>query len=118
MPARDDTRRDVGLSSVAHVGDDAERSSDQAAIDAALRRARRKNPVRPAERRRRARVMTVTFSDPELTERLRALAFEWGWLAPNGQDPNASAVVEALVLLGLEAVEAGHDPPERPGEKR
>jgi len=73
----------------------------------------RKTPVRPAERRRRARMFTVTFSDPSIIARLRALAERWGLTAPGG-GPNVSAVVEYLLLPQLEAAEAGRI--ERPEE--
>jgi len=66
----------------------------------------RRTPVRPAERRRRQRKLTVTFSDPKIVARLRALAERWGLTAPGG-GPNVSAVVEYLLLPQLEAAEAG-----------
>jgi len=66
----------------------------------------RRTPIRPAERRRRARMFTVTFSDPSIVARLRALATRWGLTAPGG-GPNVSAVVEYLLLPQLEAAEAG-----------
>jgi len=70
------------------------------------RRAGRKKPVRPAEKRRRDRKLTVTFSNREIITRLRALAERWGLTAPGG-GPNVSAVVEYLLVPQLEAAEAG-----------
>lgn len=66
----------------------------------------RRKPIRPAEQRRRARMFTVTFSNPQVIARLRALAERWGLVAPGG-GPNVSAVVEYLLLPQLEAAEAG-----------
>ncbi len=66
----------------------------------------RKKPIRPAERRRRNRKLTVTFSDAAIVTRLRALAERWGLTAPGG-GPNVSVVVEYLLLPQLEAAEAG-----------
>ena len=66
----------------------------------------RRTPLRPAERRRRGRVLTVTFSNTDIPARLRALAGRWGLTAPGG-GPNVSAVVEYLLLPRLEAAEAG-----------
>lgn len=67
----------------------------------------RRSKVTPSERRRRGRRMGVTFSDPDVADRLRALAHEWGWFAPDGRSPAVSRVVEFLVLDGLERVERG-----------
>jgi len=61
--------------------------------------------VRPSEVRRRERQLSVTFSDPEIPERLRALARAWGWVAPDGASPAVSRVVEALVVPALEEAE-------------
>ncbi|HEY77362.1 MAG TPA: hypothetical protein G4O00_14490 [Thermoflexia bacterium] len=66
----------------------------------------RRTPIRPAERRRRSRKLTVTFSNAGIVARLRALAERWGLTAPGG-GPNVSAVVEHLLLPQLEAAEAG-----------
>jgi len=66
---------------------------------------RRQTPVRPSEVRRRERQLSVTFSDPEIPERLRALARAWGWVAPDGASPAVSRVVEALVVPALEEAE-------------
>ena len=68
----------------------------------------RKTPIRPAEKRRRDRKMTVTFSfsAADYPERLRTLARQWGWLSNNGR-PNSSAVVEFLVGRLLETAERG-----------
>jgi len=67
----------------------------------------RKQARRPAEKRRKARQVSVTFSTPEIPARLRALALEWGLLAPDGRSPSVSAVVERLLVPALEAAEAG-----------
>jgi hypothetical protein len=75
----------------------------------------RKTPVRPAERRRRARKLTVTFSRSEIIQRLRALAERWDIRAPNGE-VNVSAVVEYLLLQVLDEAESGAiSPPRYPG---
>ena len=68
----------------------------------------RKTPPRPAEKRRRKRKMTVTFSKAaaDYPERIRALARRWSWFSNNGR-PNASAVVEFLIGRLLEAAERG-----------
>ena len=84
------------------------------AIPAVLARRRgqgRKNPIRPAERRRRRRQVAVTFSDEEIPERLRALAEEWELSAPDPRKPNISALVEYLLMPQLIAAEAGEIPP-------
>ncbi len=49
----------------------------------------RLTPVRPAEKRRKPRKLTVTFSDSRTVQRLRALAEKWDVRAPNGE-PNVS----------------------------
>jgi hypothetical protein len=69
----------------------------------------RRTPVRPSEVRRRERRLTVTFSSPDIPERLRALARAWGWVAPDGKSPAVSRVVEFLLVPGLqeEAAAAG-----------
>lgn len=73
----------------------------------------RRSPVRPAERRRRARKLGVTFSSAGIPDRLRALALDWGLMAPDGRSPNVSALVEYLLVPQLEAAEAGQvEPPE------
>lgn len=66
----------------------------------------RKRPLRPAERRRRDRVVAITFSDASIPRRLRALAEQWGLEAPGG-GPNVSAIVERLLLPQLEEAERG-----------
>jgi hypothetical protein len=66
----------------------------------------RRTPLRPSERRRRERQVTLTFSDAGIPERLRALAERWGLQAPGG-GPNVSAVVEYLLSERLEAAERG-----------
>ena len=73
----------------------------------------RQTPVRPSERRRRARKLLVTFSSPDFPRRLRALAAEWGMVAPDGKSAHVSALVEHLLAPQLDAAEAGAiDPPE------
>jgi hypothetical protein len=67
----------------------------------------RKTPVRPSEKRRKNRMLTVTFSDPETPDRIRELADKWGLYAPDGRTPSPSAVVEYLLLPQLEAAEEG-----------
>lgn len=81
----------------------------------ARRQGGRKTAVRPAERRRRARRISVTFSDAEIPERLRSLARTWGLVAPDGRSPNVSAVVEALVMPLLCQAEAGDFVPDELG---
>ena len=72
----------------------------------------RKTPVRPSEKKRRRRRMSVTFSGPGVPARIRELALRWGMFAPDGQSPNVSAVVEYLLIPQLEAAERGEfDPP-------
>lgn len=72
----------------------------------------RLTPVRPAERRRKSRKLTVTFSDSRTVQRLRALAEKWEVRAPNGE-PNVSFVVEHLLSLVLEDAESGAISPPR-----
>lgn len=62
----------------------------------------RKTPVRPSEVRRRDRQLSVTFSSADIPERLRGLARAWGWVAPDGESPAVSRVVEFLLLPGLQ----------------
>lgn len=84
-------------------------------IPAALARrgSKRTTPVRPSERRRRRRLVGVTFKDSTIPGRLRALALRWKMVAPDGERPNVSALVEYLLLPQLEAAERGElDPPE------
>jgi hypothetical protein len=66
----------------------------------------RRTPVRPSEKRRRARQMLVTFSDPSIPSRLRALTEHWGLHLPSGE-LNVSAVIEYLILPQLEEAEQG-----------
>lgn len=73
----------------------------------ARRGTERRSPVRPAERRRRERQVSVTFSDAEIPRRLRALARRWGMVAPDGRSAGLSAVVEVLVVPALEEAEKG-----------
>lgn len=76
----------------------------------------RRTPIRPAEKRRLGRMITVTFSynAADYPERLRALARRWGWLSNNGR-PNSSAVVEFLVARLLETAERGDITPPSAG---
>jgi hypothetical protein len=73
----------------------------------------RETKIRPAEKRRRARQLSVTFSTPDIPQRIKALARQWEMFGPDGKRPNFSAVVEYLLLSQLEAAEAGEiAPPE------
>lgn len=84
-------------------------------IPAALARraSKRTTPVRPSEKRRRRRLVGVTFKDSTIPGRLRALALRWGMTASDGERPNVSALVEYLLAPRLEAAERGGlDPPE------
>ena len=75
----------------------------------------RRAPIRPSERRRRRRQVTVTFSNADIPRRLRALADRWGLAAPDARRPHISAVIEYLLVSRLDAAEAGEiPPPERP----
>lgn len=71
----------------------------------------RRTRIRPSERRRRRRQVTVTFSRSDIPHRLRALARRWGLAAPDARKPHISAVVEYLLLSQLDAAEAGEIPP-------
>lgn len=80
------------------------------ATEGLIRRPRaggRKTPVRPAERRRAGRRISVTFSTEDIPGRLRALAVRWGLVAPDGKSPHVSAVVEYLLRPQIEAAERG-----------
>lgn len=70
------------------------------------RAGQRRTPLRPSERRRRGRMLHITFSKPEIVERLRALAVRWG-LETSGRAPNVSKVVEHLLLSQLIRAEQG-----------
>jgi len=67
----------------------------------------RKTSVRPSERRRRTRRVGVSFSDESIPERLRALARQWGMVAPDGRSPGVSRVIEYLLVGVLELAEVG-----------
>jgi hypothetical protein len=114
MRQDDKERRDpfVGLGS----GEPAEElglTSTPAALTRRPSRGGRQTPVRPSEKRRKGRKLSVTFSSEEIPERLRALAERWGMTAPDGRSPAVSDLVEYLILPRLEAAEAGElDPPE------
>lgn len=88
-------------------------SRGRGAAAVARRPGGKRGALRPSERRRRRRQLSVTFSDPEVPERLRRLAQRWGLSGPDGRSPNTSAVVEHLLLSQLEAAERGEiGPPE------
>lgn len=71
----------------------------------------RRTPIRPSEKRRRDRKLTITFSNADIPGRVRALARRWGLYAPGGA-PNISAVIEHLLLPQLAAAERGEvEPP-------
>lgn len=72
----------------------------------------RLTPIRPAEKRRKPRKLTVTFSESRIIQRLRALAEKWEVRAPNGE-PNVSFVVEHLLSLVLNDAESGAISPPR-----
>jgi hypothetical protein len=73
----------------------------------------RKTPVRPSEQRRKARMLTVTFSDAKTPARIRALADRWGLVTVAGQ-PNLSAVIETLLLPALKEAEQKKDAAGKP----
>ena len=73
----------------------------------------RLTPVYRAEKRRRKRQLPVTFSDPDIPERLRALARRWHLTGPDGKRPNYSAVVEHLLTSQIELAEQGEIGPPR-----
>lgn len=77
----------------------------------------RLTPIRPAEKRRKNRKLTVTFSDARIVQRLRVLAEKWDIRAPNGE-PNVSFVVEHLLSLVLDEAESGAISPPRFRESR
>lgn len=62
----------------------------------------RKSRISPSEVRRKERMLTVTFSDSTIADRLREVAVNRGWYTLAGQ-PNVSRVVEGYVLSGLDA---------------
>jgi hypothetical protein len=72
-------------------------------------RGKGRKSVRPTDRRRQQRMTTITFSDPNILDRLRNLAQQWGWLTNNGS-PHVSRVVEHLLLPGLEDAEQSLTP--------
>ncbi len=80
------------------------------------RTGQRKTPIRPSEKRRQRRFVGVTFSSEETPRRLRDLARRWNLIAPDGQRPNISTLIEYLLLPQLEAAEADEIPP--PNETR
>ncbi len=67
----------------------------------------RETTIRPSEKRRRKRQLSVTFSSEDIPERIKALAERWGMYGPDGKRPNFSAVVEYLLTPQLEAAERG-----------
>ena len=88
-------------------------------VPAALRRppktGSRKTSVRPAEKRRRPRMLHVTFSSSDIPNRLRSLAERWNLFTAAGY-PNHSTVVEYLLLSRLEAAERGEIAPPPAGQ--
>jgi hypothetical protein len=98
--------------------EDNEPSSDLATgtsqSSALIRRKKpRESPIRPSERRRRKRQMSVTFSDSAIKDRIIALTERWNIVGPDGRRPAYSTVVEYLLLPRLEAAERGEiSPPE------
>lgn len=121
MPAKDEKRRDplAGLGNGEPV-EDLGLMPRPSALDRQPKG--RQTPVRPAEKRRRGRKLTVTFSDEEAPQRLRELAERWGMMRPStrkgqGQElaPNVSALVEYLLLPVLEQAERGEINP--PGDR-
>lgn len=76
----------------------------------------RKTPIRPAERRRRPRQVSLTFSSGDVIERLRALAEKWDLHAPNGS-ASISAVTEYLLRIALADAESGAIAPPKWGKK-
>jgi hypothetical protein len=112
---RDDKERQDPLAGVGsgEPAEDLGLTSTSAVLTRRPSRGGRRTPLRPSEKRRKARRVGVTFSTEEIPERLRALARRWGLCAPDGQSPNVSALVEYLLLAQLEAAEAGEiGPPE------
>jgi hypothetical protein len=112
---RDDKKRRDPLAGIGsgEPAEDLGLTSTPAALTRRPNRGGRRTPVRPSEKRRKARRVGVTFSTEDIPERLRALARRWGPYAPDRQSPNVSALVEYLILPQLEAAEAGEiDPPE------
>ena len=88
MPPGDEQRQDP----FASMGD--EPVDDLATvIPSALRRppsiGGRRTPLRPSERRRKKRMLTVTFSNvhPDIPDRIRGLAEKWGMFTAAGR-PN------------------------------
>jgi hypothetical protein len=87
-------------------------------IPPALTRPRtRQTPIRPSERRRRPRQVSLTFSSGEVVERLRRLAERWEMYAPNG-GVGISAVAEYLLCMALDEAEQGAIAPPKWGRKR
>ena len=70
-----------------------------------------KRKVRPSERRRRRRQVSVTFRDASIPDRLRDLALKWGMMAPDGEKPAVSELIEHLLTPQLEAAESGEVKP-------
>lgn len=67
----------------------------------------RETKIRPSEKRRRKRQLSLTFTGEDIPQRVKALAERWGMYGPDGKRPNFSAVVEYLLLPQLEAAERG-----------
>ena len=92
-------------------------TSTPAVLSRRPKKGQRKTPIRPSERKRKERRIGVTFSTEETPQRLRDLALRWKMLAPDGQSPNISTLVEYLLLPQLEAAEADEIPPPNGTEK-
>ncbi len=77
----------------------------------------RSKPIRPSEKRRHQRKVTVTFSNEDIPQQLRSLAERWGMYGPDGRRPNVSGLVEYLLLPRLGAAIADEIPPPNGREK-
>lgn len=87
-----------------------------ALVRPSVARGGRKTPVRPAERRRRPRQASLTFSSDDVIERLRRLAERWDLRAPNGS-ASISAAAEYLLRIALADAESGAIAPPKWGKK-
>ena len=119
MSQNDRERRDPfeGLGNSGEPAEDLGLLSTPAVLSMRPKKGQRKTPIRPSERRRKERRIGVTFSTEETPQRLRDLALRWKMLAPDGQSPNISTLVEYLLLPQLEAAEAGEIPSPNGTEK-
>ena len=96
MPLRDSQRRDPFAETSQEPLDEIQRLPAVLARSANARKSR----VHPSEKNRRARTMTITFSDSAVPDRLRQLAHELGLITAAGQ-PNVSALIEPWVVEKL-----------------